>query len=195
VHHAGQYLDECLLHFRTIGYRSGICYALQHRALMLADEGSFDSAIAQLDEALAIARQMRHQSATGQSMSLLAEVLMRAEQLDRAKAYLLESLENARRERSWMGLIYTMERLGGVASGQGDAQRAARLFGAGQALRDSINFPVAPSEAAFYQPRMDAARALIGNAAFEGAWIEGQHMTVDELVDYMRSDRTSANSA
>jgi hypothetical protein len=74
--------------------------------------------------------------------------------------------------------------LAGVAVAQGNAIRAAQLFGAGEAVQESIG--VVPDRAA--QSLRDAyvakARAMLDVATFESAWAEGRGMTMEQTIEY-----------
>jgi hypothetical protein len=70
-----------------------------------------------------------------------------------------------------------------VVSIQGDYGRAARLFGAGEALREAIGASVL-----FYLVDYDravaAARDALGEEALATAWAQGREMTLDQAVAY-----------
>ena len=67
---------------------------------------------------------------------------------------------------------------------QGDYVRAARLFGAGETLREAVGASVQE----FYRPDYDrgivAAREGTDKAAWEEARAQGRAMTLDEAVSY-----------
>jgi ATP/maltotriose-dependent transcriptional regulator MalT len=85
------------------------------------------------------------------------------------------------------GTSYVLESLGCIASAQGRASEAARLFGAAQALRQPIGeFSPSPLRGD-REAGVATGRVLIGAVAFEGAWAEGKAMSIDEAVAYARS--------
>ncbi len=72
-----------------------------------------------------------------------------------------------------------------VAHGQGQPERAARLWGAA-ALRESIGSigsPLPPVEQEKVDKTMASAREALGEAAFTAAWDAGRAMTLDEAVE------------
>ena len=74
--------------------------------------------------------------------------------------------------------------LGGVCSGFKLDDRAVRLFGAAEALREAIGLLSAPQERADYDARLAATRSRLGVVAFEAAWAEGRAMTLEQAIEY-----------
>ncbi len=65
----------------------------------------------------------------------------------------------------------------------GDAQRAARLFGATEALRQAINLPIRVSEFPDYDRWVAAARGATDADSFAAAWKEGAAMTLEQAIE------------
>ena len=83
----------------------------------------------------------------------------------------------------WM-LARSLEGLAAVHSLQSEHRRAARIYGAAEALRETIGAPVNISLRPDYDYRVaDACRAL-GATVFEAAWAEGRAMSLDQAVAY-----------
>jgi tetratricopeptide (TPR) repeat protein len=79
------------------------------------------------------------------------------------------------------------ERLEGFAKLAGAAQqpqRAARLFGAAEALRERIGTPLPAVERADYDGAVALARAQLDPAAFSAAWAEGKVLGWEEAAAY-----------
>jgi hypothetical protein len=72
--------------------------------------------------------------------------------------------------------------LAGVAAARGQSERAARLWGAAEALRDSMR-PDTPTD---LQPLEEcdlaAARCALGEAAFAAAWAKGRALPLEQVV-------------
>jgi DNA-binding CsgD family transcriptional regulator len=86
--------------------------------------------------------------------------------------------------RSRIGIIDALELLGGLAQGAEDQQKAARLLGAADALRQQTGY----RRFLLYQDGYDAAvlalRSSMGDAAFDQAFAEGAALTPDAAVSY-----------
>jgi hypothetical protein len=84
-------------------------------------------------------------------------------------------------------LIYSGESLAGLAgaaSETGQWERAARLFGAVQALLVAIGASLSPHAHVYYERQLAATRAQLDQAAFAAAWSEGLAMPLDEVIAY-----------
>jgi hypothetical protein len=71
-----------------------------------------------------------------------------------------------------------------LAGAQGEAERAARLWGAAQALHEDKVMPRDLDFLAAADARISAVRSGMGEEAWEEAWRKGRAMTLDEAVSY-----------
>ena len=71
-----------------------------------------------------------------------------------------------------------------LAGAKGDAERAAQLWGAAQALQEAKNIPRDTDFLAEADARISAVRSGMGEEAWEEAWRKGRTMTLDEAVSY-----------
>lgn len=78
---------------------------------------------------------------------------------------------------------FNLEGLASVAATQGELRRAAQLWGAAEALRESIDVPRLPVDHSGYALAVAAARAQLGEEAFVLAWQEGWKMELEQVVD------------
>ena len=78
--------------------------------------------------------------------------------------------------------------LAGVAGDRGQAERAARLLGAEQALCESIGAVLTPSDESAFKRGLASARAALGEAAFAAAVAAGRTMSLDQAIDYALTD-------
>ena len=77
---------------------------------------------------------------------------------------------------------FYLEGLAGVVAAQGELPWAARLWGAAEALRDSIGTPIPPGYRVDYEHSVSAARTHLSEQAFAAAWAEGRSMTLDQVL-------------
>ena len=83
-----------------------------------------------------------------------------------------------------LGISDALESLAAVASDAGDLREAARLFGAGDAIRQrlgEVRFGVWDSD---YQASLAALRDALGNNDFDTAWAEGTALSTEEAIAY-----------
>ena len=74
--------------------------------------------------------------------------------------------------------------LASLASSQGQPIRSARLWGAAEAMYESINTVFSPLEHRLFGPDIATARARLDKEAWEAAWAEGGAMTTEQAVTY-----------
>jgi hypothetical protein len=71
-----------------------------------------------------------------------------------------------------------------LAGAEGDAERAARLWGAAQALHETKGIPRDTDFLAAADARISAVRLGMGEEVWEEVWRKGRVMTLDEVVSY-----------
>jgi predicted ATPase/DNA-binding CsgD family transcriptional regulator len=81
-----------------------------------------------------------------------------------------------------------------LAGLRGRADVAARLWGAAEALRESLGISLAPIETSYYTPLIDEARSRLDEASWEAAWAEGRAMPPGKAVEYALSSLRSAEN-
>ena len=72
--------------------------------------------------------------------------------------------------------------------------RAARIWAAAERLREEIGVPLRSFDRANYEDALVAARAALGDDAFERAWREGRAMTLEDAVRYALDGRTTSEA-
>jgi non-specific serine/threonine protein kinase len=152
--------------------------------------GDYEQAIALREEGLALAREVVDSEigenfTTNLSLLLGAIAFLGQGDFQRARAFSKEGLELYRQLKLIATLtIYHLQVAAAVAGSQGQPVRSARLWGAVESLHEAIGSTISPLERHFYGPYIAAARAQLGEAAWEAAWAEGKAMSLDEAVKY-----------
>ena len=94
-----------------------------------------------------------------------------------------ESVELSAALRDTWALIYGLIGLAGVATRRGDPERAARLFGAAEALDEAASVtPSFPPTQALYERDLANTRSKLDAQTFAAAWAEVRAMTPQEAV-------------
>ncbi len=181
-HQAAEFFREGLALRREQADAAGIALMLNNLAGALIHLAEFSQATALCEESFAQARALGHRRLMGAALFDLGVIAERqadypcAAQRFRDALTLFDQFGDARRS------VGCIERLARVQSAQDRALEAARLFGAAEALRERIGFPIAPSSAAEYAQAVAAVRAQCGDAEFARAWVEGRAWTVAQLL-------------
>jgi hypothetical protein len=131
------------------------------------------------EEALAMAREVGDQWSIASGLKDLAQTARDQGEYVSASLLLQQSLPHYREVGDKAGIAMWIEGFAGLAAIQEQAERAARLFGAGEALREAAGSPVAG------RPDADLialSRAALGEGVFAAAWAEGRAMTLEAAV-------------
>jgi DNA-binding CsgD family transcriptional regulator len=106
---------------------------------------------------------------------------------ERARALYEENLVLCRELGDKLVASASMDGLACYAASGGEAHRAARLFGAAQALREEVGYRQKPRERSLREPYLTIARSCSDEAAWKTAFAEGQAMSFEEAVEYALS--------
>jgi hypothetical protein len=103
---------------------------------------------------------------------------------DLAERYLKEALALNRELGNWAYGAYCLEGFAGLAGAKAQGGRAARLWGAAEALRTTIGAPLPTEGRLYFERSMVAACAQLGEAAWEAAFAQGMAMAPEEAAAY-----------
>ena len=98
-----------------------------------------------------------------------------------------ESLELSREPGDKLIAAESLEGLA-CSAASGEEERAARLFGAAETLREAVGYNQAPRESALREPFLGAARSRVEEATREAAWVQGRAMTFEDAIAYALED-------
>ncbi len=99
-----------------------------------------------------------------------------------ATSYLAEALTTFQGLGDRDGLAFTLEGFAGLAARQGQPERAARLFGTAEALREAIHAPMAACDRQEYERDLRAACDQLDPVAFDTAWSDGRATPLDQAM-------------
>lgn len=168
---------------REIGDRWGVAMTLNSLGWIALAQGDDRRAMMALQESLALARQLGDGRGMAMVLTGLGWVSLDRDDARQAQVCMRESLALFRDLGSKIDICLCIEGLGAVAGMRGEAARAARLFGAAQALREAMNIDYAPLTERHYARHREAARARIGDSAWSAAWEEGHTLSLDQAID------------
>jgi predicted ATPase/DNA-binding SARP family transcriptional activator len=112
----------------------------------------------------------------------LGIVLLRQGDLVTARAHLQKHLANCLKAGQKRLLPKCLEALAAVSAAEGAADRAARLFGAAEALREGVCFVLPPADRALYEAWVTTARARSTEEAFACDWAAGRDLSLDQVI-------------
>jgi tetratricopeptide (TPR) repeat protein len=147
-------------------------------------EGDFDTARSLYEESLGAWRDLGRAERPFPTLLGLGDLSWEAGDLTAADAFYQEALTPQRRVPIKACLAECLEGLAGVAAGQGSWEKAARLLGAAEALRDSSGAVILPHRRPAVERLLAEVRAALGEQEFAAAWAEGRAMSIEDAIRY-----------
>lgn len=175
-------LEESVALYRKVGERQGLADALGVLSMSASNQGDYDVALALLEESRDIMRSVGYRRGLAKTSSCLGDIALNQRDHVKAQAMYEEGLAILKDldDKWWMA--WCLEGLAGVAAARGQPRRAARIFGATQALREEIRGPRPAAHLADYERMVSQAHLQIDEETFAAAWAEGRTITPDEAL-------------
>src|SRR5262249_54432823 len=134
----------------------------------------YATALSMLQGNQALARKQPDIMLCAEAIITLGQAQLAASALDAAATHLAEGLAIVGRIGARQRIAWTLEGIAGVAAAQAQPGRAARLWGAAEALREQIGAPMWPVDRPDYERRVAAARAEMTPNSFDAVWASGR---------------------
>lgn len=188
-------MEEALAIYRTLGSRWGIGFVIENLGEVAFGIGRYEEAKVHWQDALAEYRRLNH----AHRLTVLLHALGRAQRctgdLPDACRSLLECMDIARRQRFDGMFAEATSALAAVAAAEGDPDRAARLFGAAEALFTRTGTHVPGIFSADARQTMVAAQQSLAPSAWRAAFAAGGRMTAEEVLREERDRVLAAPSS
>jgi non-specific serine/threonine protein kinase len=193
---AAALFEEAMALQRASGDTAGLVRTISFLGFAAVIGHDYERAAALHEEGLGLAREAADASTINVSLLTLgAQAHLGLGDHRRARALYEEGLALARRLRlkHYIATLLHAPAMSAVAEGR--PERAARLWGAAEALREAIGAILTPTERSYYGPHIGAARSRLGDElSWEAAWAEGRAMTQEEAIEYALATEGSATS-
>lgn len=175
-------LDEGLALNNELGEREGIANVYSLSAQLAFRQGDISSARAQVEKSILLYREIGQRRALAESLVILARIALSQGERTEARVLYDESQEIARGlNHKWL-IAACLEGRAGIAAEDGQLTWAVQLWGAADALRESIRVPIPRIERADYQRSIASARTHLGEKDFAAAWEAGRLMTPEQAI-------------
>ena len=179
-----------------------ISTVLNNLGVIAGNQGNLAGAVPFYKESLAQYHALGDKDGVARAFINLGEIALKQNDYREAASLYHDGLTLARELGSKELIAYGLEGLAGSISAQVPASTngptnsqefhpgsselmllAARLWGAAQELRSSINAPLTPADIAIYERQVAAARTRWDAAAFSRAWEEGRSIPLEQVID------------
>ena len=185
---ASALLEEALALRRSLGDTMGVGRVLQALGVTAVIRRDFERAVALHEEGLPLACEMGDRLGIALFLGQGALAYLGRGDHRRADALCAEGIELSWQLAHEYTLIFVLHIAAVLAGSRGRPNRAARLWGAAEALREAAGATLSHAARHYYSPYVDAARAQLDDAAaWEAARAEGETMPPEEIVEYALS--------
>jgi predicted ATPase/DNA-binding CsgD family transcriptional regulator len=177
---------------RELGYMPTLGRLLFSQGYMLILEGDYERGAALSEEAATLFREHEYTGELPYVLDDLGWAALHGGDPERARGAFEEGLALCTELGDKMAASGYLDGLACVAGTEGGAERAARLFGAAEALREAVGWPLNPEEEALKEPYLRTARSQFEEGSWEVAWAEGRAMSMEQAIDYALSEEKPA---
>ncbi len=181
---AQQYIAEGSDLMTRTGDRWMAAMALLGMAMNAAARRKFDEARSRFASIRPLFQELGDRHRLNMVSSEIAHIDRHEGNLDAAEAAYRETIVAWKRLGHRAAIAHQLESFAFIAQRREDGGRAARLYGAAEALRDAIGIPMTEAEKAEYQAEVARLRLGMDEGAFASAWAEGRGLTLEQAIAY-----------
>jgi non-specific serine/threonine protein kinase len=178
--------EESLALARETGDVDRVGNALSNLGYAELLRGDYERAKALCEEALSLARELGSAGTEIVPSALvnLGLSFLGIGEYERAKASFAEALTMGQSGGQKPQVIDALEGMSSLAGVTEEATRAARLWGAAEAARNTTGIALSSAERTMHEPYLAPACSRLGEAAWERARAEGRAMSLEEAAEY-----------
>ncbi|MBZ5570117.1 MAG: tetratricopeptide repeat protein, partial [Acidobacteriia bacterium] len=166
------------------GDQRGIARALNNLAGAAHDQGDYPAVLAMFEESLAIFRKLDDLGGIAMLLNNLGDLASSQSDYAGARALYIEGLTIRSELGDRWGIAETLNGLAYVAFGLASFGQATRMWGGAERLREEIGATLQPRDRLRYDRQVAAARAAMGDNAFDLTWQDGRAMTLEQAIRF-----------
>jgi tetratricopeptide (TPR) repeat protein len=178
--------EQALANDQRIGFRAGIVNDLIDLGWVCRAQGDYDAATAFYEAGL----DLSHQSGLKQDRAItlhdLGILALHRKNYGQAARYLTESLATYPSQYVDLSIAERLAAMAAVAGAANQPERAAKLYGAAQALHEGTDDRIHPFDLAEFNRHIQMAREQaheqLGNVKFETLAADGRAMTMEQAI-------------
>ena len=174
--------EEFLTTCRDLGDQRGMGGALSQLGILARAQKDFHSAHALFGESLELRRALGDQQGIAFTLANMANVAFDEGDWAHSGALARESLVLFQQLGDQGHIAVALRDMAHLAYMQGFPARAARLYGAEEALRNRLGAGLPPRKQTHYEGSITALRAALGSNAFQAAWAQGGRLTLESAL-------------
>jgi predicted ATPase/predicted Ser/Thr protein kinase len=181
---ARTFYEESLALYRAVDDKRGIAAVLNNLGAIAWAEADFAAAGPLYEEACRFAREAGDADLMVVTLTGVGWVSLTLGDLEVARARLAECVRLVRELGAKLRGAYALEAAAALAKTRGEAGRAARLYGAAEALRESLGAPADASWRDAQAGIIAGLREELKGAAFARRWTSGRSLGFEAAHEY-----------
>jgi predicted ATPase/DNA-binding XRE family transcriptional regulator len=176
--------EQSLVIERERGDTHDIAARLDNLGIVALHAGDVARAQPLFEQSLAIQRRLDDKNCMARSLRGLGGVALAQGDFAMAWQFFVEALPLSVELDDNRSIAYCLEGLAGVAAVHQQAERAARMFGAAEALREAGDTPLLPGERVLYDQHLAMLRSVLPSEKFQAAWKVGRAMATKQAIEF-----------
>jgi tetratricopeptide (TPR) repeat protein len=184
---ARSFFEESLALYREVASKDGVARSLNRLGDLARCQGDDDRAQALYTESLTLYQQIGLKPFIAGTFHNLGYIAQHRTEYTQAATYFQDSLGLFQDIGDKKGMAECLMGLAGIIGNLGQPQPAARLFGAAEALRESVGAIVWPANRLEYHRSLAALRAQLDEEALAAAWAEGRALSMEQVIELTSS--------
>ena len=179
-------IEEAADLFLEEGEKWGAAIEFGFLAVAWRNQGDHERAKRLAERGLAISREIGERQATTSTLYTLAILAQTEGKDEHARNLFEEGLRLSAELGNEADVAHCLEGLASMYGAEGKIVRAARLWGAEEALLEKLEDAVYTyvPDRALHRSQVSAARTQLDEAAWIAAWTEGRGMSLEQAVEY-----------
>ena len=183
---ARQFLEQHLRLDENLDFKQGIAVALANLGNLYRYQGDYEQAELYYGKSLSICYQYGLKT-KGYNLYVLGLLALHRNNYPLAMQFFANYLNAARASAEKISLYEFLTGLAAIASGMDQSEHSARLYGAAQAISETIDYLIPKFDRVELDRHIQIAREKLGDTAFEALAAEGRAMTMEQAIDYALS--------
>lgn len=178
------YGEEAIAYSEAGGNRWGSSMTIFGLGYFARSIGNYEQARSRFKACLPVFQEFGDKHRINMIQSELAHIEREQGQFGQALPMYRETILEWQRLGHRAALAHQLECFAFIAKAQEQPERAARLFGTAEALREKISIAMTPQERIQYEREINDLRANMDEKSFLSLWAEGRGLNVERAVDF-----------
>ena len=185
-HHerAAEFYQESLAIWKELDNIPTVAIILYNLGTLALYQRDYEQATLLLEESQQKSQEAGNKLLLAYILTALGHVLLGQAHYEQAENRIKEGLRIHQELQEKESVPWSLEGMAAVAELQGDWERAARLWGAAEGLRESVGAPTPLAEKEYYQMLLSATHSRLTAPEWAAAWDTGRAMSLEQAIAY-----------